>query len=81
MINKKFNNVSLIVLAGLLLLSMSLASNLPVYIDNEIYGFLERMEGREIINGYSGLDLPLRRDEIAQFLEQIGKSTDQLNRI
>lgn len=69
------------ILVGLLLVGQVLASNLPVYVENDIYDFLERMENREVVNDYSGLDLPLRRDEIAQFLEQIGKSTDQLNRI
>ncbi|MCF7741281.1 MAG: hypothetical protein K9N00_05750, partial [Candidatus Marinimicrobia bacterium] len=78
---KNHNHIFSGILFGLLLVGQVLASNLPVYVENDIYDFLERMENREVINDYSGLDLPLRRDEIAQFLEKIGKSTDQLNRI
>jgi len=79
--SKNINYIFSSILVGLFLISQVLASNLPVYVEDDIYDFLERMESREIISGYSGLALPLNRAEIAQFLNQIDQSSAQLNQI
>jgi len=65
----------------LLMTLIASAANIPVNIDNDIYNFLQRMENRGIINGYSGMTLPLNRDEISGFLEQVEKSQAKLNSI
>jgi len=57
------------------------SANIPVHIDNPIYGFLQRMENRGVISGYSGMELPLNRDEIATYLEEIESSRGKLNSI
>ena len=57
------------------------SANIPVYIENSIYDYLQRMENRNVIAGYSGMELPLNRNEIATFLEQIGNARSELNPI
>mgnify|MGYP006280003139 FL=1 len=57
------------------------SANIPVYIDDPIYDFLQRMENRGIISGYSGLELPLNRDKIASFIRDIRPNIENLNSI
>ncbi|MCF7885111.1 MAG: capsule assembly Wzi family protein [Candidatus Marinimicrobia bacterium] len=62
-------------------ISFSRAANIPVYIDSDIYDFLQRMKNRGLITSYSGMQLPLNRDEVANYLEEMQYSYTKLNPI
>ena len=54
---------------------------LPVNTENDIYNFLERMDNRGLVEDYSGIYLPLTRNEIVKYFKHINKSQDRLSSI
>ena len=61
--------------------SMSRSAALDVPVADPVYDFLQRLESRAVINGYSGMTLPLTRDEITRWLLMARASESRLSAI
>lgn len=71
------NIIVFVALAGTALFG----SEIPVSIDDLVYGFLKRMETRGIVTNYNDTVLPLTRDDIAGYLTVIQKKTGALSKV
>ena len=67
-----------ILLLLLLNTAFVVASGLDVPATDPVYRFLQRMENRGVITGYHDNMLPLKRDEIAGYLQDVQRNGQQL---